>query len=121
MLIGGVLALTHSCVVETWNPVPVNDLLPFLRWFLLLTLISNLICYNLHAMLLQRFSATYISFAGLSQPFFAAFLGWIMLNEVLSIYFWFSLATVSLGLYVYYQEELKQEKPPIVPENTEFD
>ncbi len=125
MILGGSLALSHSYIVEPWAPIPVKDFWPFLQWFLILMVISNLISYNLHAMLLRTFTATYLSFAGLSQPFFAAVLGWLFLNEVLSPYFWFSLATVTLGLYLYYQAELRRSEPvevPIAPEiNNEVD
>src|SRR5690606_17444994 len=42
MLIGGACALFHSFCVETWNPLPTDNLLLFLKAFLLLILISNL-------------------------------------------------------------------------------
>lgn len=109
MIVGGLFAFIHSWLVEPWDPTPVQAPWPFLYWFLSLTLISNLICYNLHAKLLRSFTATYLSFVGLSQPFFSALLGWMFLNEILSVYFWVSFIAVSLGLYVYYQEELKQK------------
>lgn len=108
MLMGGVIALGHSFWVETWHPLPISDFWPFLQWFLALTLVSNIICYNLNALLLRTYTATYMSFAGLSQPFFAALFGWILLNEVMSAPFWFSVVAASFGLYIYYQEELRQ-------------
>jgi len=107
MLVGGILALIHSLIVEPWDPIPVNDLKAFLPWFLCLMLVSNLISYNLHSVLLRSFSATYLSFAGLSQPFFAALFGWLFLDEILTPPFWISALAVTLGLYIYYQEELK--------------
>jgi len=113
MVLGGALAFIHSVISEPWNPTPITDFWTFLQWFLILTLVSNLISYNLHAMLLRTFSATYLSFAGLSQPFFAAFLGWLFLEEIMSSYFWFSVIAVTLGLYLYYQDELKfKDTPP---------
>lgn len=108
MAFGGILSLGHSYLVESWNPLPITDYAPFLQWFLLLTLISNLISYNLNAVLLRHYTATYISFAGLTQPFFAALFGWLFLNEVMSEYFWISAFAVSFGLFFYYREELKQ-------------
>lgn len=113
MLVGGLFALIHSLGTENWNPSPVTDFLPFLGWFLALTLVSNLISYNLNAYLLRFFTATYTSFAGLSQPFFAAVFGWWLLHEVMSIHFWISFAAVSFGLYIYYREELKQGHMPV--------
>jgi drug/metabolite transporter (DMT)-like permease len=115
MTVGGILSLIHSVISEPWNPTPITDFWPFLRWFLILTIISNLISYNLHAMLLRSFSATYLSFVGLSQTFFAAFLGWFFLEEVFSSYFWLSVVAVILGLYFYYQDELAFKNiPPTV-------
>lgn len=107
MLIGGILALLHSWMVESWHPLPIVDFIPFLKSFIALTLVSNIICYNLNALLLRTFTATYLSFAGLTQPFFAAIFGWILLNEVMSIYFWISVLTVTFGLYIYYKEEFR--------------
>lgn len=110
MMVGGILALMHSFMVERWNPTPISDIGSFLPPFLGLTLVSNLICYNLHAMLLRTFTATYLAFVGLTQPLFAAFLGWFFLNEVLNISFWLSVIAVSFGLYIYYQQDLKTNK-----------
>jgi drug/metabolite transporter (DMT)-like permease len=113
MIIGGALALGHSWMVEPWDPFPVSNLQSFLPWFLCLTLVSNLICYNLHAYLLRSFTATYISFAGLSQPFFTALFGFLFLDEILSPYFWASAVPVTVGLYIYYQQELKLGHAPV--------
>lgn len=108
MLIGGAMALMHSYFVEAWEPLPISNYAEFLPWFLMLTLVSNIISYNLNIWLLKHFTATYLSFAGLSQPFFAALFGWMFLGEVMSNYFWISAFAVSFGLYLYYQVELKQ-------------
>ncbi len=119
MLLGGIMALANSWFVESWNPTPISDFWPFMQSFLALTLISNIICYNLHGFLLKHFTATYISFTGLSQTFFAAFLGWIFLNEIMSEYFWISVCVVSVGLYFYYQEELRQGYTPRALKSTQ--
>lgn len=108
MFMGGALSLCHSFFVESWNPLPVTEIGPFLQWFLALTLVSNIICYNLNAVLLRHYTATYLSFSGLSQPIFAALFGWLLLGEIMTELFWVSLLAVSFGLYLYYQEELRQ-------------
>ncbi len=116
MLVGGLLALIHSLLTENWNPVPITDLWPFMQWFVILTIISNLMSYNLNTYLLKIYTATYIAFAGLSQPFFAALIAWLILGEVESLYFWLSFVIVSLGLYMYYKDELKHGHiNPILP------
>jgi drug/metabolite transporter (DMT)-like permease len=107
MLIGGALALCHSFFVEDWTPVPVSSYFPFLICALLLIVISNLICYNLYGVLLKKFSATFISFAGLSTPVFSAFFGWLFLQEQPTWTFYISLLIVYGGLYIFYQEELQ--------------
>jgi drug/metabolite transporter (DMT)-like permease len=112
MCVGGVLALIHSLLVEVWLPVPVTDFSEFIGPFLLLMLISNIIAYNLNSYLLKHFTATYLSFTGLSQPIFAALFGYIFLQEVMHEYFWISMLAVILGLYIYYQQELKQGLTP---------
>lgn len=106
MLIGGVGALAHSYLVEPWNPVPVLEWIPFIESALLLILISNIICYNLYGHLLKKFSATFISFAGFTTPFFSALFGWFFLGEVVAMPYYFSLTVVMVGLLLFHQEEL---------------
>lgn len=112
MLIGGAMALIHSLCTETWHPVPVTEFAPFFGCTMLLILISNFICYNLYGRLLKTFSATFMSFAGLSTPLFAAFFGWFLLSEEIPLPFYLSLALVSLGLFSFYQEELRPVEEP---------
>ncbi len=110
MLMGGAMALAHSYAVETWNPLPVTEYIPFLECAFTLIVVSNLICYNLYGWLLKRFSATFMSFAGLSTPLFAALFGWVFLGEVMAWPFYVSLAVVASGLYCFYQEEFVTAK-----------
>ncbi|MBA3815199.1 MAG: DMT family transporter [Parachlamydiaceae bacterium] len=109
MTLGGTMALFHSSISETWDPLPVSQMFPFLECALLLILVSNLICYNLYGYLLKRYSATFISFAGFTTPFFTALFGWFFLGEIVTWPFYLSAAIVLAGLYTFYQEELKQE------------
>lgn len=122
MLIGGIFALVHSYVSgEVWNPVPITAVKPFIENSLLMCLISNIICYNLYAYLLKRYSATFMSFAGLMTPFFAAFFSWYFLKETITWHYLASIIFFSIGLFVFYQEELKRQKvfdKPILPQDT---
>jgi drug/metabolite transporter (DMT)-like permease len=111
MLFGGVLALLHSYCVENWNPLPVTEYLPFLECSLLLLLISNLICYNLYGYLLKKHTATFMSFAGLTTPLFAAAFAWLYFDEIVSPLFYVSLGVIFFGLFIFYQEELRSENP----------
>lgn len=108
MFFGGAMALIHSLLVENWNPIPTTDYIRFLECALLLIIISNFICYNLYGYLLKRFTATSISFAGWITPLFTALFGWIFLQEQVTWPFILSAAIVLIGLFLFYQEELKQ-------------
>lgn len=107
MTLGGIMALSHSFLVEHWDPIPVTQTIPFLECALLLIIISNLICYNLYGYLLKRYSATFISFAGFTTPLFTALFGWLYLGEVVTWPFYVSAVIVFFGLFTFYQEELK--------------
>jgi drug/metabolite transporter (DMT)-like permease len=125
MLIGGILALSHSFLVENWQPIPVSSehLGFFLKGMLGMTLLYNVICYNLYGWLLKRFTATFLSFMGLLSPIFASISSWIFLGEPISWVILLSTAIVSLGLWIVYHAELKQgyflsTKEPIKPAET---
>ncbi len=119
MVLGGILALVHSLFVENWNPLPVTKWQPFIQGVALMIVVSNLICYNLYGFLLKHFTATFLSFAGLLTPVFAAFFGWLFLRETVSWSFFFSVGVILTGLWLVYAEELrlgyiikKKEKSP---------
>ena len=109
MLFGGLLALGHSALVDSWTPLPVTaaHLTPFLHGILIITLISNILCYNLYGFLLKRFTATFISFIGLLSPIFASLNSWMFLGESPSPIIFLSVAIVSLGLWLIYSAELR--------------
>lgn len=109
MLLGGGISLFHSRLVEDWNPIPVTQAIPFLECAILLIVISNLICYNLYGALLKRYSATFMSFAGFTTPFFTALFGWIYLGETVTWTFYASTGVLFLGLLLFYQEELQRD------------
>ncbi len=109
MLLGGMLALSHSYLSgESWSPLPVTagKYGAYFECALWMTLISNVICYNLYGYLLKRFSATFMSLAGLVTPLFASLFGWYFLDEVISWHFFASMGLFSIGLAIFYQEEL---------------
>lgn len=108
MMIGGILALSHSLLVETWDPIPTTNIPIYLECALALIVVSNLICYNLYGYLLKKYSATFISFAGLTTPLFTALFGWIFLGEIVTWPFYLSFGIVCSGLFLFDQEELKQ-------------
>lgn len=106
MTLGGLMMLLFSyCTNETWNPIPVNDLMPFIGVMLAMCLISNLVCYNLYGYLLKRYSATLMSFAGLVTPIFAVIFGWIYLDEPITWHLGAAVSFFGLGLYLFHREE----------------
>jgi drug/metabolite transporter (DMT)-like permease len=107
MLGGGILALIHSYFAGEWNTSPVHNWQPFLITSIITCLISNVICYNLYGLLLKRFSATFISFAGLVTPIFASLFGFVFLQEIISWHFFAAMFLFSIGLIIFHQEEIK--------------
>lgn len=110
MLIGGLFALVHSGLVETWSPFPVqaSDASHFLQGIAIMTVLSNIICYNLYGYLLKRFTATFLSFMGLFSPLFASFASWLLLGEPISPVIFLSTGIVLCGLWLVYSAELAQ-------------
>ncbi|MCK4934479.1 MAG: EamA family transporter [Simkaniaceae bacterium] len=110
MLLGGTLALFHSTFVESWNPLPIasGQTSAFISIVLVITLVSNILCYNLYGYMLKKFTATFLSFMGLLSPVFASFSGWLIIGERPSWVIFASTGVVSLGLFVIYKAELKQ-------------
>lgn len=110
MLIGGSLALIHSLLIDKWAPfpVPAADFAPFAQGVLMMTLISNILCYNLYGALLKRFTATFLSFMGLLSPVFASLSAWLFIGEPPSPIIFFSTGIVSIGLWLIYSAELRQ-------------
>lgn len=104
-LLAGGMCLVTSLAIESWDPVPVFSW-PNFTWSLVyIVIIHNLICYTIYASSLQHFSVTFMAFAGLSNPLFAACFGWIFLGEVMSLAFWLAFVGIIFGLYLFYSEE----------------
>ena len=121
MLLGGLLAFGHSYFIDSWTPIPVamDQISPFLKGTLVMTLLYNIVCYNLYGYMLKRFTATFLSFVGLLSPIFASFNGWLFLGEPLNWTIFLSTGVVSIGLWIVYHAELKQgyivKKPAPIP------
>lgn len=108
MFFGGLLALVTSGCLECWDPFPVTHWIPFIHATLLIIVVANLLFYNLYGYLLKQYTATFLSFAGFMCPVFAALLGWLFLGERISSTLLVSFVFVLMGLYIFYQEELRQ-------------
>ncbi|MCB1118718.1 MAG: EamA family transporter [Chlamydiia bacterium] len=108
---GGLISLTTSLLIEPWDPLPILSWTPFLLGLLYITLIHNVLCYHIYATSLNRFSVTFMSYAGITNPLFAAIIGWLLLGETVSLNFFIALLLVTLGLTLFSSEEqLKRKK-----------
>ncbi len=105
MTAGGILALITAYFWE--GKQEMADPGAFLSLLILVILISNIICHNLYAYLLKRYTATFLAFAGFLGPLFSAFYGWLFLAEKITWHFYVSAIIVFIGLYLFYQHELE--------------
>lgn len=104
MFFGGVLALITSALVE---PTAISgNLFAFLGILAVVILVSNLLCHNMYATLLKKYSPTFLSFASFLTPLFAALYDWLFMHEAISWDFFISTSCVFLGLTIFYQDEL---------------
>jgi drug/metabolite transporter (DMT)-like permease len=108
MFASGILALMTSWYVDGFLVVPVSEWQTFVPLTLLLILLANLIFNNFYGYLLHYYTATLLSFAGFLCPLCAALFGWFWLSEAITWHLCFSLVIVCIGLYIFYQEELRQ-------------
>lgn len=110
MLLAAIMALGHSLVVDTWNPIPVEsgNFFSFLKSILLMTVVSNLICYNLYSYLLKRLTATFLSFVGLLSPIFTSISSFFILGEKISLQIIVSTFFMLIAMWLVYYSELMQ-------------
>jgi len=118
MVLGGFLALITSFFIEGYPTVKISsssftsDILAVSGYTLLLIIVANIIAYNLYGHLLKKYSVTFLAFSGFICPLFAALLGNVFLGEMPSTNFFLSVTIVTLGLYIFYRQELKFRKSP---------
>jgi drug/metabolite transporter (DMT)-like permease len=104
MLVGGILSFGTSFLFES-APV-VYNWPQFLLWIAALIIVSNAIVYNFYGWLLHRYSITFLTFAGFLCPSFAMFYDWALLGGQFEYHYLVSLGLVTIGLYVFYRQEL---------------
>jgi drug/metabolite transporter (DMT)-like permease len=95
---------------ESWNPFPVSHWNYALFYIIITTIISNVIAYNMYGWLLNRYTATFLTFAGFASPLFTALFGWLLLTEQVSWTFVFSMVIVFIGLFLFHSEEQRQQR-----------
>ena len=109
MLIGGLMIIPTSMLIESWTPLPVRDWAHALIFIGITTVISYLIAYNMYGWLLSRYTATFLTMAGLTSPLFTALFGWALLGESVGWSFVFSMLMVGIGLYLFHSQEIKSK------------
>ena len=107
MASGGLLSLITSYFIE--GPAPIYNPASFCKGMIFMIFISNILCHNIYAGLLKKYSATFMSFTSFLSPLFAALYGWAFFQETISWHFYLSIIIVLVGLYIFYQDELKNK------------
>lgn len=107
MASGGCISLLNSCILEGYPKV--SDPAAFFKGLIIMIFISNILCHNVYANLLKKYSATFMSFTSFLGPIFAALYGWAFFQEKISWHFYASIMIVLTGLYIFYQDELKHK------------
>jgi len=108
MTMGGVLAFATSLFTTgSWY---IREPGSFALLLIAVIFISNIICHNMYGYLLKTHTATFLSFASFLTPLFAALYGWALLDETITWHFYASTIIVFIGLYIFYQNELKNHK-----------
>lgn len=111
MLGAGIALMVTAFFHDGWYKgiVPITQFYPFLGYIILVTCIAAF-CITIHSLLLKKFSATLVAFFCLIEPFVASIYGYVLLGEPISWILIPSLGVVSIGLYLFYQDELQTEK-----------
>lgn len=105
MLIGGVGSMVTTWLIAGKRGFTVSQPAALIAQIGALILLSNILFYNLFGWLLQRYSLTMLTFAGLLSPLFGAFYGLVLLGERIDWHFGLSLALLTAALGLFYQED----------------
>jgi drug/metabolite transporter (DMT)-like permease len=115
MILGSMLCFVHGYFIEGAPYIQPGQMNMFIFWTIVMLCIQNIFAYNLNAWLLHTHTATFLAFAGFLMPALAASLGFVFLHELVTIHFIISTLLVMIGLYLFYQEELKQGMYKVKP------
>lgn len=114
MLGGGLLLLATSPFVDCWEYPLVMDITPFI-FITLAAIAANIFDFTMNTWLLQWHTATLLLFFMFVDPLYTSLYGWLFLNETVGVRFFISLALISIGLYLFYREEIRMEQSDIIP------
>jgi drug/metabolite transporter (DMT)-like permease len=105
---GGIMSLFVSLLAETWNPVPVNNVILVAPVILFIFITHNLIAQPLYGYLVKKYPVTLVTFATLITPVTSAALGYFVYGQAIGTIFFFSLITLMIAFFLFYQEEEKE-------------
>lgn len=111
MLVGGILSMATSLIFEDVT-CAVSNWPAFLGWLTLLIVSANIIFYNFFGWLLNRYTITFLTFSGFLSPCFGTFYEWLFFDGRITWHYFLSLFLIALGLYIFYQDELKKKNLP---------
>ena len=103
MLAGGIITLNLSFMLET-RMIRASATTLFAILFAQI-IISNIICANLRASLLKKYSSTFMAFASFLVPLFTSIYGVLLFGEVMRWQFFASFFIVVTGLSIYCYED----------------
>lgn len=109
MMFCSVPILLTSLLLNSGNDPLYTQLLPFIGYILFLSLISDFISYNWYMVLLKKYTTTFLAFAGFTVPLYVALYSWLWLGETVSWPFYVSFVLIFLGLFIFYQDELRNK------------
>jgi drug/metabolite transporter (DMT)-like permease len=109
MFFGGLMSLVLNFICYGFQN-PVINFWPFIFWMFVLIVSANVIVYNLYGWLMNFYSITFISFVGFLSPIFGTIYEWIFFNCLITWKHVASLGLITLGLYIFYKDELTKKE-----------
>lgn len=108
--LGGIMCFAQSYGAETQPYIVPGHVIDFLWYMLIMMVLQNLIAYNFNAHLLKIYSATLVILFSFVMPIITAILGYFLLGESLSWEFFGCSIGVAIGLLIFYQQELTEDR-----------
>ena len=91
---------------ESW--MITTDKIYFFTSLLVAISVLSIVALHIKIVLLKKYSTTMMEFTSFVMPLSATILGYLFLNEDVTWHFAISFVVVIMGLYIFYQEELRQ-------------
>lgn len=117
MLGGGILSLATWLALHQHGVSPIVSVVPFVVTVGGLILLSNVVVYNLYGWLLNFYSISFVACAGFLSPLFGALYGKLFLNESLGSQHIIAMIGITIGLYLFFHDELKSRKARLQNQN----